>query len=397
MVPSALSDLVWTNQSKPPVYIRQSQVINAAGSCIHDVLTALHAKRSCLESFPDIGLVARLPESVQRNLGHVMHDSWLAGYDPATLLAVLTARAFRPFIDHPDICATIIGSSRGNTKSLEEQLQNFIEKKPLAITTSPATTMGSLAAGVARDIELGGMQLAVSSACSTSMQSTIVGVALIRSQITREAIVGGSEYATTPFTLAMLRRIRIYHRYDDQTYTPFHPHRSGMVLGDGCALHLLTTVKDGAIAEILGVGSHSERSTLTGLSTDGQALIAAIHAAMADAGLGSSEIHAIVAHGAGTKRGDAAELAAYHKIFGHQLPPLICDKWCFGHTLGAASATSLASAIEISRTGEVYEMPDTKMLPDVIGKGCKIKQGGNVLVTALGFGGGAAAILVRAV
>jgi 3-oxoacyl-(acyl-carrier-protein) synthase len=380
-----------TLNTRPPLYIRQSHILNAAGESVDEIWAVLDRKHSQIDRYADVGLVARLRSIALQQITAMKAEPHLKEYDPATLLGVLVARRLFPFISRSETCATIIGSSRGNTQSLEGEMERFTTGQPLSVSGSPATTMGSFAAAVARDAALGGMQMSVSSACSTSMQAMIVGAAMIRAGLADEALVGGAECATTPFTVALLKRLRIYHRSDENTYLPFSGERFGMVVGEGAAMHLVTTRAAQANAEILGVGSASERATMTGLSPQGHALVVACRRALGDAQMDPQAVGGIYAHGAGTRIGDAAELNAYRSVFGAALPPLLFDKWCFGHTLGAASATSVALAIEWSRRGKGYVVPGIQSFAH------EISPGSAVLVAALGFGGGAAAVLLRAV
>src|SRR5690606_15947707 len=124
----------------------------------------------------------------------------------------------------------------------------------------------------------------------------------------------------------MLKRVQVYHEGRYPAYRPFHPDREGMVLGDGASALLLTNKSEHAVGEILGLGSVSESIGLTGVSSDGRALALAIKNALSDAKLRPADITAIVAHGAGTKKGDQAELNAIDSVFEKNSPPITCDK-----------------------------------------------------------------------
>ena len=62
------------------------------------------------------------------------------------------------------------------------------------------------------------------------------------------------------------------------------------------------------------------------------------------------DIDLIVAHGAATKKGDAAENKAIAALFGDKKPPVVYHKWLLGHSLGAAAAMSFVLACQHLKT-----------------------------------------------
>lgn len=67
--------------------------------------------------------------------------------------------------------------------------------------------------------------------------------------------------------------------------------------------------------------------------------------ALADAGISTSDIGQINAHGTSTPLNDAAEAKAITKVFGAQGPPVVSTKGVTGHALGAAGAIEAAAVL----------------------------------------------------
>ena len=169
-----------------------------------------------------------------------------------------------------------------------------------------------------------------------------------------------------------------------------------MVLSEGAALILLESKRSQhSCAEIIGWGAATEGGTLTGVSEQGGALSRAIANAVKIAGIDKGDVDFIVGHGAGTMKGDAAEREAYFQVFDPiPLPAIVWHKWCGGHMLGASAALSVMLACEHLQSGTLpphpYFAPDHPMYASRFIPSSQI-----ALVTSMGFGGNACALLVK--
>ncbi|RYZ52639.1 MAG: beta-ketoacyl synthase, partial [Proteobacteria bacterium] len=290
----------------------------------------------------------------------------------------------------------MIGSSRGPTEALEKAWARHIGNQRLSPSTSPSTTASSISSVVARDLKLEGPSMALSAACSTGLYALIQGVSSLISHLSHSLIVGGVEAANTDFTLAMLKASRVLASPNSSPYPcrPGHPDRSGMVLSEGAALlHIETIRRANSKAEIIGWGAATESATLTGVSPEGSALQRAMKNALAIADIDSCDVNLIVGHGAGTFKGDAAEVEAYKAVF-EDVPPLVWHKWCSGHMLGASAALSVMLACEHLKSGQ---LPPHPYMPEdhPMRAGRSLDAGKIALVTSMGFGGSACAVIVK--
>jgi 3-oxoacyl-(acyl-carrier-protein) synthase len=94
-------------------------------------------------------------------------------------------------------------------------------------------------------------------------------------------------------------------------------------------------------------------------------------------------------HAPGTIKGDLTEYRAVEKVFGSKLPLLTSNKWKIGHTFGASGILSLELAILMLQHNQFVGVPFAKKQEQTQ----SIKK---VLVNAVGFGGNAVSILLKA-
>ncbi len=130
------------------------------------------------------------------------------------------------------------------------------------------------------------------------------------------------------------------------TCRPFDAKRDGLALGEGAAMLCLETLVSararGAeiLGEITGYGTTTDVHHLTQPQPQGDAALAAMTAACADARVTPAEIGYVNAHGAGTPANDGAEAHAITRWAGARAAtlPVSSTKAGIGHLLGAAGA-----------------------------------------------------------
>lgn len=134
---------------------------------------------------------------------------------------------------------------------------------------------------------------------------------------------------------------------------PFRAERDGMALGEGAALLALSLGGESAHGFVRGFAATSDAVHITAPDRTGQGLARAAHAALSDAGLGTSDIDFVSVHGTGTSFNDAAEAAALSLVFGPPALrlPLHAAKPAVGHTLGAAGALESLFALSALERG----------------------------------------------
>jgi 3-oxoacyl-[acyl-carrier-protein] synthase-1 len=188
---------------------------------------------------------------------------------------------------------------------------------------------------------------------------------------------------------------------------PFDAGRSGSAMGEGAAALLLETEGSAAargataLGEILGSGSASEGEGLLPIRDDGEGLARAIALALDDAGLGAGEVGMIVAHGNGTRSGDASEARALQAVFGAAPPPVTAFKWAFGHLLAASGIVELVVGLAALHERTVPGIATLQRIDPAcaglpVSTAAQAPRSDVALVLSRGFGGTNAALLVRA-
>lgn len=95
-------------------------------------------------------------------------------------------------------------------------------------------------------------------------------------------------------------------------------------------------------AEVLGYSLNNEAYHMTSPLPSGEAVIACMREALADAQLESGAIDYINCHASGTQLNDANECASIRAVFGEKCPPVSGTKAFTAHPLGATGAMETA-------------------------------------------------------
>ncbi|RXG18177.1 3-oxoacyl-(acyl-carrier-protein) synthase [Leeuwenhoekiella aestuarii] len=299
-----------------------------------------------------------------------------------------------------------IGSSRGATQLFEKYYDAFLETGKSETLASPSTTLGNISSWVAQDFQNNGPDISHSITCSTALHAVLNGVAWLQSGMCKKFLVGGSEAALTPFTIAQMKAIKTYTRASVDAEFPclaldLDKTENTMVLGEGAAAVCLEIgIKENALAYINGVGYATEKlKHAVSISAEATCFQKSMKMAIKDAfgeigndGISAfaemtDQVDAIVMHAPGTIAGDQTEYKAIQKIFGSNLPLLTTNKWKIGHTFGASGLLSFEAAVRMLQNGNYEEVP-------FISQQTQPKKLKNILVNAVGFGGNAVSILI---
>jgi 3-oxoacyl-[acyl-carrier-protein] synthase-1 len=186
---------------------------------------------------------------------------------------------------------------------------------------------------------LRGPGLVVSTACSSSAKVFGVARRWLKLDLCDAVLVGGVD----TLCQVTLRGFKGLALLSSRPCRPFAADRDGLSLGEGGALLLLEREGEGP-ARLLGVGETSDAYHMTAPQPEGQGAIAAMRAALRDAGLDAAEVDQINAHGTATALNDAMEGVAIAHLFGDRVP-VLSTKGYTGHMLGAAGASEAAMTV----------------------------------------------------
>ena len=339
---------------------------------------------------------ATLPEDTQHKiLALANSDTKYKNLDLTVLYAIYAARETISQAGWEDGNFGVnIGSSRGATALFEKYHSEFIQKGEASTLSSPTTTLGNISSWVAHDLQTQGPEISHSITCSTALHSLLNGVAWLKSGMANKFLVGGSEAPLTPFTIAQMKALKIYSRFepnDPEGYPcrafDLEKKQNSMVLGEAASMACLEKGNlDNALARIEGLGYATEILEHN-ISISSDAVCFQRSMAMALGKTDPKEVDVVVMHAPGTIKGDLSEVAAIKKIFGKDMPALTTNKWKVGHSFGASGMLSLELAVLMLQHQEFVQVPYVAydVVPNQINK---------VMVNAVGFGGNAVSILI---
>jgi 3-oxoacyl-[acyl-carrier-protein] synthase II len=276
-------------------------------------------------------------------------------------------------------------------------------------TTIPVLMLNAPAAQIALHLGLKGPSLTVSTACSSG--SNAIGLAFRDIRAGRQELVlaGGGEHALTELMLLSWSRLRVLSRRNDEperASRPFDADRDGLVLADAVVLLALESeehlsARGGrALAELVGYGSNCGAEHLT--APDRASEVAAMRAALDDAGLAEGAIDLVLAHGTATRRNDVVEGQALREVFGDggAFPSLAAPKSMTGHAMGASGAIGTAAGTFALVAGTVpptinLDTPDPSCAISGFSPVATPRPLRHAMVNAFAFGGHNAVLILR--
>ncbi len=253
---------------------------------------------------------------------------------------------------------------------------------------------------IAAHLNLRGIVTTVSTACSSSVNSIMFGVNLVRSGRAQRVLAGGTD-SVTRFTLNGFNTLMIL---DKTGCHPFDAQRAGLTLGEGAAYLMLESEesvrKRGVkiLAEVAGFGNANDAYHQTASSPDGEGPFRAMSKALKSAGMNPKDIDYVNVHGTGTENNDLTEGLAMKRLFGDRIPMFSSTKGFTGHTLGAAGAVESVISLLSLGTGMIFPnlgfknpIPELDMAP--VATVLKDIAPKNVMSNSFGFGGNCSSII----
>ncbi|EBR1860324.1 beta-ketoacyl-[acyl-carrier-protein] synthase family protein [Salmonella enterica subsp. enterica serovar Oranienburg] len=327
------------------IYISAIGMINALGNNAAEVAANLtrgvspgmRPRAGWLQGFPEAvlgGVDAELPHIPDSFSAHRTRNNQL-------LLAALAQ--IQPQVDDAiarhgsDRIAVVMGTSTSGLNEGDAHVNLSLNQKPSTHWQYPQQEPGDPSRFLNRWLGLAGPAFTLSTACSSSARAIISGRRLIEAGLADVAIVGGSD------TLSRMpvNGFNSLESLSPSLCQPFGRDRSGITIGEGAALMVLT--REPQPIALLGVGESSDAWHISAPHPQGEGAIRAITQALNDAGLQPDDVGYINLHGTATPLNDQIESRVVHDLFGERVP-CSSTKHLTGHTLGAAGITEAAIA-----------------------------------------------------
>ncbi|WMJ09734.1 beta-ketoacyl-ACP synthase II [Nitrosomonas sp. sh817] len=308
----------------------------------------------------------------------------------------------------PRRLAVCLGSGMGGFSTFEYSAARKLQSKSIPPFSVPRIMTNSAGAWIATRYGLKGVNLTCSTACSSGANAIGMALDLLRSGKADAVVTGGAEACVLPLTMsgfeALFALSTGFNNDPAHASRPFAKGRDGFVMGEGAGILILereeAAQQRGAkiYAELAGYGCACDATHIVAPDMGGQ--VAAMQAALDDAGLTPDKVDYINAHATSTPIGDVIETKAIKQLFGERAPeiPISATKSMIGHSIGASAAIGSIAAIMTLQTGTIH--PTINLLEadpecdlDYTPNTAVQKYVRTVLCNAFGFGGNNASLI----
>ena len=314
--------------------------------------------------------------------------------------------------EDPYRCGVIIGSGIGSLEQVEKQYKTILDKGPgrVAPLMVPMMISNMAAGNVSIQLGLKGKCTNVVTACATGTNCIGDAFRAIQYGDADVMFAGGTESCVCPTGIAGFTALTALTSSEDpmRASIPFDKDRSGFVLGEGAGVVVLEELEHAKArgakiyAELVGYGATGDAFHITSPAEDGSGAAKAMEFAMQEAGVESSEVQYINAHGTSTHHNDLFETYAIKKAFGEAAKDVVINstKSMIGHLLGAAGAVECIACVKSIEDGYIHQTMGTVCadpecdLNYAIGAPVE-KEIKYAMSNSLGFGGHNATILLK--
>ncbi|MCI0884520.1 MAG: beta-ketoacyl-ACP synthase II, partial [Chloroflexi bacterium] len=181
------------------------------------------------------------------------------------------------------------------------------------------------AAHIALNFGVRGYNNTVITACAAGTQAIGDAMDLVRAGRVDVCIAGGSEASLCELGLCGFAVIRSLSQNNDEpkkASRPFDAERDGFVAAEGAGILILESEEHAkarsapVLAEVAGYGACSDAFHVVAPSEDGDGARRAMREALQDAGVETTDVDYINAHGTSTQLNDRSETLAIKALFG---------------------------------------------------------------------------------
>ena len=312
-----------------------------------------------------------------------------------------------------DSIGVIIGSGIGGLTTLFEQIKVLLEKGPNRVNPFlvPMMITDMAAAQVSIALGLKGPNLCITSACSSGSDAIGAAYELIKRGDTQAMIAGGSESIINPIGIAAFNALNAISTRNSEPQLasrPFDTERDGFVIGEGAGILILENLahaqkrRANILAEVIAYGASGDAYHITQPIESGEGAARAMQVALNKAGLATTEVDYINAHGTSTVLNDKTETKAIKTVFGDHAYhiPISSTKSMIGHLIGASGAVEAAICIMAIQHGLIpptinLTHPDPECDLDYVPNVARRAKVTTAMSNSFGFGGHNSVLVFR--
>ena len=319
-------------------------------------------------------------------------------------------------VEKQETTGVLIGSGIGGLSGIADTSLLLKDKGPRRV--SPFFIPGrliNLAGGyVSIKHGLKGPNLAVVTACATGTHAIGDAARLVALGDAEVMVAGGTESPICRIGMAGFIACRAlstgFNDTPKKASRPYDKDRDGFVMGEGAGVVVLESYEHAKArgakiyAEVIGYGMSGDAFHITAPEETGDGAFRCMRAALKRAGVSTSEIDYVNAHGTSTPMGDEIELGAVERLFANTAGKLAMSstKSAIGHLLGAAGAVEAIFSILAMRDNICpptinLDNPSVETAIDLIAHTAKPREINTVLSNSFGFGGTNASLVMRRV
>jgi 3-oxoacyl-[acyl-carrier-protein] synthase II len=300
----------------------------------------------------------------------------------------------------------VLGTGVGGIFSLSQQMEVLRTSPPRFVNPFLMSMMltNSASGFLAIHFRLKGPSASVSTACASGSSALTVACNMIRTGQADVVLTGGTEAPMTPIILAAFDSLHAlatgWNDEPEAASRPFDAARAGFVIAEGAGVLVLEEQRHaldrGApiLAEIAGWGETTDAHHMTAPAPNGEGVAQAMRLAIEWARLDAGAVDYVNAHATSTRLGDEFEAFAIREVLGARAErvPVSATKSLVGHTLGAAGALGVVSAVLSLQHGLIpptinLTEPDPACALDHVIGGPRRTDLTAAMVNASGFGG----------
>ena len=251
-----------------------------------------------------------------------------------------------------------IGSGIGGLPMIENTDTAYHAGGPRKISPFfiPSTIINMIAGNLSIMYGYKGPNIAIVTACTTATHSIGNSARMIEYGDADVMVCGGAESCVTPLAIggfAAAKALSVNNDNPETASRPWDVDRDGFVLGEGAGVLVLEELEHakqrGAkiYAELAGFGMSADAFHMTAPCDDGEGAARCMTNALKNAGINTTEVDYVNAHGTSTPLGDIAETIAVKRCFGEHSSKLAVSstKSMTGHLLGAAGGVEAVFSV----------------------------------------------------